>query len=49
MVMLDPWIVTDLTDTFRSMDHNGSMYGSSYGLLNMAGLRLYSSGNTVNE
>ena len=49
VVVLDPWIVTDLTDTFRSMDHGGSMCGSSCGLLSVTGLRLYSSGSTVNE
>ena len=49
VVVLDPWIVTDPTDTFGSMDHDGSMCGSSCGLLSVAGLRLYSSGSTANE
>ena len=49
MLWLDPWIVTDPTDTFGSMDHGGSMCGSSCGLLSVAGLRLYSSGSTANE
>ena len=49
VVVLDPWIVTDPTDTVGSMDHGGSMCGSSCGLLSVAGLCLYSSGSTVNE
>ena len=49
VVVLDPWIVTDLTDTFGSMDYDGSMCGSFCGLLSVAGLRLYFSGSTANE
>ena len=33
VVVLDPWIVTDPTDTFGSMDHDGSMCGSSLWLV----------------
>ena len=39
----------DLTDNFVFIDYSGSICGSSYGLLSVAGLCLYSSGNIVNK